>query len=192
MRTRTVALALGLMLSVTAGLVAQSAATRAEYLTPPKAIVDILDAEPLPGVSVGPARQTIALVSRRSMPTIEEVAQPMLRLAGLRINPRNNGPHRMPSGTSITLRNVLDGTERKVSVPPDARIGGVSFSPDGQRLFFTNTREDRVDLYIADTSTGQSRMVETPLNDIAAGCDWLSDGSAILCGFVPAGRGRGV
>jgi dipeptidyl aminopeptidase/acylaminoacyl peptidase len=189
MRMRTAALALGLTLPVTAGLLAQSAATRAEYLTPPKAIVDILNAEPLPAVTVGPARETIALMSRLSMPSIEEVSQPMLRLAGLRINPSNNGPHRIPSGTSITLRNVVDGAERKVSVPAGARIADVDFSPDGRRLFFTNTREDRVDLYIADTATGQSRMIDAPLNAVGSGCTWLSDGSAVLCGFIPAARG---
>jgi dipeptidyl aminopeptidase/acylaminoacyl peptidase len=188
MRMRTVVLGLLLAVSGTAALVAQSAATRTEYLTPPKAIVDILDAEPLPLVSVGPARETIALTVRRSMPAIEEVAQPMLRLAGLRINPRNNAPHRSPSGTGITLRTIAGGAERKVQVPANARIGAVTFSPDARRLLFTNTRDDRVDLYLADTTTGQSRMVDMALNGIGAGCDWLSDGSALLCGFVPAGR----
>ena len=189
MRTRTAALALGLTLSIAAGLLAQSAPARTEYLTPPKAIVDILAAEPLPSVTVGPARETIALMSRLSMPAIEEVSQPMLRLAGLRINPRTNAPHRAPSGTSITLRHVLDGSERKVEVPAGARISGVSFSPDGQRLLFTNTREDRVDLYIAESATGKSRMIDSPLNPLASGCDWLHDSSAVLCSFVPAGRG---
>ena len=189
MRTRTVAVGFGLTLSVTAGLIAQSATTRSEYLTPPKAIVEILDAEPLPAVSVGPAREVIALMSRRSMPDIQEISQPMLRLAGLRINPQNNAPHRLPSGTGITLRTIGTAGERNVGVPANARISDVSFSPDSERLFFTNTRDDGVDLYIADTATGQSRMIDTPLNGIGSGCTWLSDSSAILCSFVPARRG---
>ena len=63
------------------------------YLTPPPAIVDIMEAEPLPMAIVSPKRDVMALLSRTSMPSIAEVAQPMLRLAGLRINPRTNGPH---------------------------------------------------------------------------------------------------
>ena len=82
MRERMLGLALLLAVSGTAGLIAQSAATRSEYLTPPRAIVDILDAEPLPLVTVGPQREIIALVSRRSLPGIDELSQPMLRLAG--------------------------------------------------------------------------------------------------------------
>ena len=189
MRTRTAALSLGLTLSVTAGLLAQSAASRSGYLTPPKAIVDILEAEPLPAVTVGPVRETIALMARLSMPDIQEISQPMLRLAGLRINPRNNAQHRAPRGTSIVLRDLGSGAERKVAVPPGARISGVSFSPDGNRLFFTNTREERVDLYVVETATGQSRMIDGQINALGIGCDWLSDSSGILCSFVPQGRG---
>ena len=107
MRIRVVAIALTLGISTTAGLWAQSA-TSSGYLTPPKEIVDILDAEPIPTVTVSPNRDTLVVVSRRGMPGIEEVSQPMLRLAGLRINPRNNGPHRMPAGTGITLRTIAE------------------------------------------------------------------------------------
>ena len=47
---------------------AQSNATPG-YLMPPKVIADIMDAEPLPGVSVSPDRTTLLLTHRRSMPT---------------------------------------------------------------------------------------------------------------------------
>ena len=66
MRPRTLALALVGGLAATAGLLAQSAG--GGYLTPPPAIVEILDAEPLPTVVTGPARETLAIISRRSMP----------------------------------------------------------------------------------------------------------------------------
>ncbi len=186
---RTAALAVAAATFGTIGLIAQSTTpVKSAYLTPPKTIVDILEAEPLPTVTVGPERQVIALTSRRSMPSIEEVSQPMLRLAGLRINPRNNGPHRTPMGTGITLRTIATGAERKITVPAGARIGAVEFSPDGKYLFFTNTRQDRIDLHVADTATGQSRMAAQAINGVAAGCSWMSNGTAILCAFVPASR----
>jgi dipeptidyl aminopeptidase/acylaminoacyl peptidase len=190
MRRTTVALALTAALAATAGLLAQSQpGTTTGYLTPPKAIVDILDAEPLPGVTVGPARETIALLPRRSMPSIEELAQPMLRLAGLRINPANNGPHGASGATGITLRSIASGEERTVNVPADARIGGVSFSPDGRRFTFTNTTQNSIDLYIGETATGQNRQVEGALNGLNGSCGWTDDGSGLLCGFVPSNRG---
>jgi dipeptidyl aminopeptidase/acylaminoacyl peptidase len=162
---------------------------RSGYLTPPKEIVEILDAEPLPSVTVGPQRELIVLMQRRSMPSIEELSEPMLRLAGARINPDNNGPHRAGSGIGLTLRSIASGEERKIAVPAGARIGDVSFSPDGKWLSFTNTRDTRVDLHIVDVATGQSKLVEPALNTAASGCEWLDDSSSLLCGFVPSRRG---
>jgi dipeptidyl aminopeptidase/acylaminoacyl peptidase len=158
------------------------------YLTPPQVIVDVLDAPPTPGIVVSPTREVIALLPRRSLPAIAELSRPMLRLAGLRIDPANNGPHLTPSGTGITLRTIATGAEQTIGVPADARIGAVSFSPDGRRLIYTNTRPARIDLHIADVSTGESRLVEAPLNGLG-GCDWLQDSSAALCSFVPPARG---
>lgn len=159
------------------------------YITPPKAIVDILDAAPLPGVVVSPAGDTLALLTRRSMPSIAELAEPMLRLAGMRINPQTDGPQRAPSGTGITFRNIATGAERRIAVPANPHIGSFSFSPDGSRFTFTNTRENRIDLYVGAVATGQTRQVDAALNGIGPGCAWLNDSSALLCGFVPAKRG---
>jgi len=78
-----------------------AALTAAGYLTPPKAILDILDADPLPTAIVSPASDVIALTSRHAMASIAEVSQPMLRLADVRINPCTNGPHRTQAGTGL-------------------------------------------------------------------------------------------
>lgn len=168
---------------------AQSGAQRTGYLTPPKEIVEILDAEPLPSVIVGPRRETIALMQRRSMPPIEEISEPMLRLAGERINPANNGPHRAGRGIGLMLRNITTGDERRITLPAGARIDDVSFSPDGKWLMFVNARDTRIDVHIVDAATGRSRLVEPALNAAASRCEWLDDSSGLLCGFVPSNRG---
>src|SRR5262245_39085903 len=103
MRTRTLAL-LGI-LTITAGPVAQSgpaAQSATGYLTPPKAIAEIMEAAPIPTVVVAPTHDVMVILARRSMPSIAEISRPMLRIAGERIDPQNNGPHLMPSGTGIT------------------------------------------------------------------------------------------
>src|SRR4030042_3882936 len=96
------------------------------------------------------------------MPLIKELAQPMLRLAGCRINPKTNGGQRPGSIFGITLQNIRTGVQTKVAVPTDAAIGMVSFSPDGSKLAFTNTRETGIELWIADPATGPARAVTGP------------------------------
>src|SRR4029078_13062195 len=108
MRSRTIALAAAFLIAASA---VQHGQTRQQsgYLVPPKVIVDILDAPPTPSVIVAPDRRTIALLARRSMPTIAELAEPIHRIAGARINPRTNGrQQRGGSLIALTLKTNLN------------------------------------------------------------------------------------
>jgi len=196
MRKRTFAFAVALLMTASAvqyGQTRQQAGAASGYLTPPKVIVDMLDAAPTPSVIVSPDHHAIALLSRRSMPTIAELAEPIHRIAGTRINPKTNGrQQRGGTVTGITLKSIADGSEIKVTVPPNANLGDVSFSPNGKHLSFTNTKENGIELWVADTATGRSRLVtgSDRLNSTSGDAsDWLKDGASLICQLVPAGRG---
>ena len=162
------------------------------YQTPPKAIVDILDAAPTPTVLLSPDRTVVALLERRSMPTIGDLSEPIHRLAGARINPKTNGrQQRTGAGIGITLKPIAGGSERKVSLPANANVGGLAFSPNGKQLAFTNTKPGGIELWVADVATGQARQLTgTDRLNAAAGepCDWLHDNASLVCTIVPAGR----
>jgi dipeptidyl aminopeptidase/acylaminoacyl peptidase len=189
----------GLFLAPT--LVAQvpTASDPPRYVLPPKAIVEAFDAEPLPQTLISPSKQAIALTKARSYPTISELSQPMLRLAGSRVNPKTNGPHRVSGlpGTgiySITLKRIADGAEATVTMPPQARISHVKFSPDGSRLSFLQTRDDAIELWVAESATGAAKAIVAGTDRINATvgdpCDWLRDNQTLVCELVPPGRGR--
>jgi len=95
------------------------------YLTPPKVIADLMDAEPLPGVSLSPDRTVMLLTHRKSMPSIAEVAAPFYGLGGSRINPKTNGPRLLGATTRLVLRNVSTGVERPLVLPPAVSYSGV-------------------------------------------------------------------
>jgi hypothetical protein len=65
-----------------------------EYKTPPAAIMNLATAKPSPGVSINDKGDWMLIIERSAMPTVEELAQPELRIAGLRINPNNFSPSR--------------------------------------------------------------------------------------------------
>src|SRR5688572_17697357 len=75
------------------------------YKVPPKDIVDLVMAKPTPGVSIDEKGEWLLLLERSSFPTVEELAQPELRIAGLRINPNNFGPSRSNYSTGFQLKN---------------------------------------------------------------------------------------
>jgi dipeptidyl aminopeptidase/acylaminoacyl peptidase len=161
------------------------------YREPPADIVRILDAAPLPAASVSPDRRWLLLMEQQAMPGIEELAAPMLRLAGNRIDPVTNGPHRAGRITGMVLQPVAGGAERRLRLPAGAAAGNVRWSPDDRRLAFTNTTSSALELWVADVATGEARRVtDARLNGTAgAPCDWLPDGRRLLCRFVPEDRG---
>ena len=189
MRRIKFAFATILLLSATAIVHAQSAL---RYQLPPKEVVDAFDAQPLPAAVLSPTKQMFALTYRHPYPTIAELSQPILRIAGARVNPRNYGPQRAQEVYGITLRKISDGSETKVTLPPGANVSNLHFSPDGSQLSFINRKDDRLELWIADAATGKSRLISgTDRLNATTGdpCDWLRDSKTLICQFVPAGRG---
>ena len=167
----------------------QPGALESGYQLPPRAIVDILDAPPPPTAVISPAGNVMALLERASMPAIADLAEPMLRLAGARINPKTNGPHSPASILGITFKRIADGVETKVALPPGVRISAPGFSPDGTWLSFLVNRPNGVELWMADTASANARAVTAATINALDGCDWLQDSSAMLCHFVVTGRG---
>jgi dipeptidyl aminopeptidase/acylaminoacyl peptidase len=189
---RLIALSIALTVTTTFTLAQQPQSSATTYQVPPQAIVDILDAAPPPTTDLSPTRDTLALIERASMPPLSELAQPVLRLAGRRINPRTNGPHRSQLSRAITLKSIADGTERKVTLPADPALSWIGFSADGKRFAFTHQRENGIELWVGDTTTGQAKSLTTAQLNAALGtpCKFVGDGQSILCLFVPPSRGN--
>ncbi len=167
--------------------------TQRSYAIPPQVVVDILDASPAPTPLVSPRRDVVALLDARAMPGIAELARPMHRLAGYRINPRNSAPWRSPAITGMTL-TPLDGSQtrkHRVVAPRGTTLGWPRFAPDGRHLSYAVIRDTGVELWVVDVSTGAPR----PLTDASLNatwgdpCDWLADSSGVLCRFRMSARG---
>jgi dipeptidyl aminopeptidase/acylaminoacyl peptidase len=162
------------------------------YQLPPKEVVEAFDAPPLPAAILAPSKQVIALSYRRAYPTIAELSQPILRLAGVRVNPNTNGPQRTTNIYAITLKRISDGAETKVTVPPQANLSNLHFSPDGNHLSFLNTKPAGIELWVADVATGRAKLVSgvDRLNATTGDpCDWLRDNKTLVCTMVAANRG---
>lgn len=172
-------------------LAAQTAPIDAGYLVPPDPIPAILATPPTPSLSLGPDGERFALLERHSMPSIAELAQPELRLAGVRLNPRTNGPSRQQGMSAISIHRVGSGEPVPVRVPSDAKISGVAWSPDGTRLAFVNEVADGLELWVADVATGAAtRIVDGGLNGaLGSPYEWEPDSRSLLVRLVPAGRG---
>ncbi len=177
-----------LSLSTASWAAAQPADSR--YLLPPKAIVDILDAPPPPDVYLSPARDVIAVLDLAPMPTIAELSRPMLRLAGLRIDPKTNGRHRARTARMLALKTVADGAARAVTLPPNPALTWIGFSADGARFAFAHTRDAGIELWIGESATGRAKAVDgLALNAVfGTPCTWVGTGASLLCAATVPGR----
>ena len=161
------------------------------YRQPPEPIKSILDAAPTPLVTLSPDRRWMLMLERPGLPSIAEVSARELGLAGLRIDPRSNGPSRGQSFTALRLRRVDDGsTPRTVAIPAGTRVGDAMFSPDARRLAFTVERDDAIEAWVADVATAQSRRLgSVRLNGTLGNpCAWLAN-DRLVCRTIPATRG---
>lgn len=144
-----------------------------------------------PLVSISPTGEHMLLLETIRHLPIAELAQPMLRLAGLRINPRNNGPHRWPCLVSLKLKRTGDEGEVCLMLPHNARVGYPLWSPDGKRFAFTNTTTGDTELWVGESATGHVHRLEGLRLNTAYGApfDWMPDNRTLLVGLVPDHRG---
>jgi dipeptidyl aminopeptidase/acylaminoacyl peptidase len=176
------------------------AQTAMNYQKPPQAIIDLVDTRPTPTVAVSPkdkaGKHWLLIEVISGLPSIADLAQPELRLAGLRFNPKTDGPSRGRYVTSLELKALPDGIEEKIAgMPQDAKIHFVAWSPDAGHIYFVNSsdrsEEAGLTLWIVDTASAQARQLPGIfLNGIfGPPCEWTGDSRSLICKTVPKDRG---
>ena len=178
------------LLFFTAALSAQAPATG--YQMPPKPIADLADA-PLPAaLRINSTHDWVMLMERPGYPSIEELAQPELRLAGLRMNPRTNGASRSYSYSNLTLKSMgSDQTFDVTGLPDRAQIENLSWSPDGKRFAFTITSDSGISLWAGSVDQKTAKAIsDDRVNDAMGGTpyDWIGN-DQLLVKLVPEDRG---
>jgi dipeptidyl aminopeptidase/acylaminoacyl peptidase len=151
------------------------------YQTPPKAITDLLLAKPTPTVSIDSKGEWMLISLRNALPSVEELARPEMRIAGMRINPNNFAPSRQViSYSGLSLKNIkTDKTYVITGLPVPLNAGGMSFNPDETKVAFTQTNAKSVDLYVINLLTQKATKVnKLPLNNVTGGgVTWVDNNS---------------
>lgn len=162
------------------------------YQQPSADLVQIVDAPLTPSVSVGPDGRTMLLMDRWALPTIDEVAQPELKLAGLSINPKTHGPSRQTFVKGLSFQTLPAGPTRPVTgLPAAPRLSQLAWSPDGKHLAFSLTRETATELWVAEVATARARRLGTLKLNAVLGRPfaWMSDSKTLFVRAVPANLG---
>ncbi|RSZ56933.1 S9 family peptidase [Massilia atriviolacea] len=184
---------------LTMSLLAAAPNAHSQYQLPPAQLQAIVDAPRAPVLGLSPQRNLATMVDTPALPSIAEVAQPELKLAGLRINPRTYSPSRFSFGTGLKLLDIATQKEIKImGLPRQLRLADTAWSPDQRYLAFTHvTYADRdgasgVELWLVDINTRIARrLTAQPLSYLSgSGFSWLPDAKGLLVNFKPIGRGK--
>ena len=187
---RTVPFLLG---AIAIALWAAPAFAQQKYEKPPKEILDVLNAPLPPTPFLSPARDMAALAQPMIYPAISDLAEPMLRLAGVRINPRTNAERSyIYYYTGLTLKRIADGAEFPVALPAAVRrMGSPRWNVTGSMLAFTNEAEDGVELWVIDAATQKVRQIPgLHINPVLRSeVQWMPDQKTLLVKAIPTDRG---
>ena len=163
------------------------------YQQPSKDIQAILDAGSPPAVMVSPDRRWMLELERPSLRPLSELAEPEVKVAGIKINPDTNGPAREYAYRAIELRNMASARKAKrinVEIPDGARVRNVDWNFESSGFSFTLTQSNGIELWYAEVPSGAVKRLTGPVLNAAYGspCDWLPGDRGLICKRVPADR----
>jgi dipeptidyl aminopeptidase/acylaminoacyl peptidase len=161
------------------------------YKRPADDVVRIVEAKATPGVSINPTKEALLLTDYNPNPSIAVLAEPFLKLAGVRINPNLNARQRITEYTALTVIWITEQKKVSIELPSAGRLNASAWSPDGKKIAFLIDAAEGVQLWTADAMTGKSKRVGTfVVNDILGSpMRWLEDSERLLVRAIPAARG---
>lgn len=153
---------------------------------PPKEIMDVLNAPLLPAVWTSPTGKYMIMADPIIYPPLEELASDMLKLAGIRVNPRNNGNHGEHGGTSPRIFNITNKVITPLSIPQNAEVIDVKWTVDGQRFALSIDHKDHIGLWIGDIKGNIKEVKGLGLNKLlGTAVTWLPDQKKLLLLRIP-------
>src|SRR3569833_442012 len=169
------------------------------YDKPPQNVLDVLHAPAPARPMMSPTRDRILLVSWVTYPSITQVAEPYLKLAGVRLAPRTRRKHDTAGGYGVapcaqtfSMVAVAPNHETPMTMPAGC-VDGIVWAPDGARFAFRNTTHDAGELWIGDATTGQVHRLGTGrLNPmLGSSLQWLGgDHKTLVVKLVPEHQGQ--
>ncbi len=160
------------------------APTEVAYQKPPKEILELADVELPPQTRVDPANQFLVMLKQPTFKSLGELAQTELRLAGLRINPKNHDSARPFYSLGLAIQDLATGRPVAVTGLPDPiHIEYVEFSPKGKCLALVEAQSEGLALWVVELSTGRATRVTPGTLSASMGFPyiWAPDKTSLYC-----------
>jgi len=168
------------------------AAEPTTYQQPSAEIRAVLDAPALQGHSLSPDQRTLASISLARYRSVAELARPILRLAGRRIDAAASSPQLTLNIEAISLRELANpgAVERIVKLPGGGTFSALRWSPDSQHFLLNRRTAHATELWVGDVATARIHQVKgVKLNTILENSVAWVGADEIIALTVPDKRG---
>ncbi|MEM9907647.1 MAG: hypothetical protein AAF921_21775, partial [Cyanobacteria bacterium P01_D01_bin.44] len=157
-----------------------------KWQTPPAEVLEIMHAQQFPQAWTAPSGEYMLLADQVLYPPLSELAAPMHKLAGIRVNPAINGQHGRHGGTSPRLVRVEDSITTRLDLPADVEIYDVGWAADSQRFALTVRHSDHIGLWIGSVQGDMEKIEGIALNPLMGNAvSWLPDQTRLLARRIP-------
>ena len=158
------------------------------YQKPPQEILDLVDFQRAPSISMDSKREQIVFMYRNTYKTLAEISEEEMRLAGLRINPKTNISSTITYVNNIQYRKFKDKNLVAIKgLPENPRLSNFAWSPDESKMAFTHTTQTGVEVWIMDFNTlSAKKLTDARANaNLGNPITWFKDGNSLLVRMLP-------
>ena len=173
-------------------LICPGIAQETHYQRPPAVIEEVALAKLSPIIRISDNNQWALQLERSPYRSIAKLAQPELKLAGMRISPETFNTSRQAEYTGASLMNIATQEEIKIEgIPDNAVITEASFSPSSNKVALFVEEANGVYLYNCTPEQPVAQKVSTRKINATSGAEilWISDNEFITL-MVPENRGK--
>ena len=151
---------------------AGAAETGTGWQTPPEEVMEVLHAPQLPWVWTAPTGEHLLLADPVSYPPLAELAAPMHKLAGIRVDPVVGNIHGRHGATSPRLVKVEGGAETPLPLPEGFEVQRVAWTADGTHFALTVRETDHMGLWVGCVKGDLKKIENVAVNRLlGTGCD---------------------
>ena len=162
------------------------------YQLPPDEILELVDVTLAPSVLIDDKKENMIFLYRDAYKNIDDLSREELRLAGLRIDPITNISSRKTYYNNIKIKDINNRSNlvQIDGIPDNSKLSNFQFSPDQNKIAFTNTTLIGVELWVLDIKKRKlKKLTEHNVNaNLGDVFKWFKNSQSILVKFIPENR----
>ncbi len=158
------------------------------YKVPPQEILELVDVKLPPRVLMDERNEYMVYLFRDNLKSIEQLSEPEVKLAGLRLNPDLYTKSRANYYNNVKIVKMDTKNSNPMDVkglPTKPQLANIKWSPDQTKIAMTNTTKEGVELWFIDLKKGTAKKLSKPIINATLGnpIAWFKDGKYILAKF---------